>query len=54
MIIDNISNCIPIHLGQKIIPIKWLEFEDFGSIRFNIWKELYCNKLLANLSNTKH
>ena len=50
MIIDNISNCIPIHLGQKIIPIKWLEFEDFGSIRFNIWKELYCNKLLANLS----
>jgi hypothetical protein len=47
---DDINRLVPIPLGQKIIPIKLLEFEDFGSIQFNIWKELYCNKLLANMA----
>lgn len=36
-------------LGQKIIPISFKEFEEFGDISHPIWREIYCNRLVGDL-----
>lgn len=36
-------------LGQKLTPIKHLEYLNWGNIKYNVWKELYCNNVVGDL-----
>lgn len=43
---DNYTNYT---LGQKITPIKLLEYTEMGNINHGIWRELYCSILVGDL-----